>query len=88
MPNSAHSSLLPLAIGLGSILALILGLLFDAYKRKHRHKSRSTGASAFGWMLLFLTSGRIPPPPPESQIEQDLQARNNRNESAGEDHER
>ena len=87
MSNSAQLSLLPLAIGLGLVLALILGLLFDAYKRKHRH-NRSTGASTFGWMLLFLTSGRIPPPPPQSQIERDLQTRNNRNERAAEDHDR
>jgi hypothetical protein len=84
MLNSAHFSLLPIAIG----IVVTVGLLFAAYMRKDRHKTHSKGASAFGWMLLFLTSGRMPPPPPESQIEQDLQARNNRSESAGEDHDR
>lgn len=74
-------SLLPIALG----VAGVAGLLFAAYKRKHRHKKHSKGASAFGWALLFLTSGRMPPPPPQSQIEQDLQARNNRSQGCGED---
>lgn len=82
MFNATHFSLLPIAIG----LVVIVGLLFAAYTRKDSDKKRSKGASAFGWALLFLTSGRMPPPPPESQIEQDLKARNNRGESAGEDH--
>jgi hypothetical protein len=68
-------------------VALYRGL-FAAHKRKHHHKKHSKGASAIGWMLLFLTSGRMPPPPPESQIEQDLKARNNRSESAGEETDR
>ena len=84
MVDSAHFSVLPIAIG----LVVIVGLPFVARKRKHRHKKHSKGASAFGWALLFLTSGRMPPPPPESQIEQDLRARNNRSESTGEDHDR
>jgi hypothetical protein len=83
MLNSVRLSLLPIAVG----LVVIAGLLFAAHKRKHRHKKHSKGASAFGWALLFLTSGRMPPPPPESQIEQDLKARNNRSES-GADHDR
>lgn len=77
MVDSAHFSVLPIAIG----LVVIVGLLFAAHRRKHRHKKHAKGASAFGWALLFLTSGRMPPPPPESQIEQDLQARNNRSEN-------
>ena len=84
MLNSAHFSLLPIALG----LVVIVGLLFAVHKRKYRHKKHSKGASAFGWALLFLTSGRMPPPPPESQIEQDLDARNNRSGSVGEDRDR
>lgn len=84
MLNSAHISLLPIAIG----LVVIVGLLLAVYKRQRPQGKRSKGMSGIGWMLLFLTSGRMPPPPPESQIEQDLDARNNRSASAGEDQDR
>jgi hypothetical protein len=36
------------------------------------------GASGFGWVLLFLSSGRMPPPPPASQIEQEMSTRKDR----------
>jgi hypothetical protein len=82
MSNSAHLSLLPVAIG----LVVIGGLLLAVHKGERRHKKHSKGWSAFGWALLFLTSGRMPPPPPESQIEQEHQARKNRSQS--DDHDR
>jgi hypothetical protein len=83
MLRAASPSILPFVIG--SIAVGIIALGFR--KAKRRHKRRSKGISAFGWALLFLSSGRMPPPPPESQIEQDLSARNNRSQSAGTDHE-
>ena len=36
------------------------------------------GAGAVGWALLFLTSGRMPPPPPASQIELNMQGEKDR----------
>lgn len=81
MPASAHISLLPLAIG----LVVIGGVLLAVHQRKYRRRKRSKSVTGIGWMLLFLTSGRMPPPPPESQIEQDLKARNNRSGKVGED---
>jgi hypothetical protein len=55
---------------------VILGILFLAVvllairiNRGAKKKRGSAGSSQFGWALLFLASGRMPPPPPESQIE-------------------
>ena len=36
------------------------------------------GAGGLGWALLFLSSGRMPPPPPASQIEQEMNTRKDR----------
>ena len=36
------------------------------------------GAPSLGWALLFLTSGRMPPPPPATQIEQELNSERDR----------
>ena len=83
MSHSAHLSLLPIAIG----LVVIGGLLLAVHTGQRRHKKPSKGWSAFGWALLFLTSGRMPPPP-ESQIEQEHQARKNRSESTEDNHDR
>jgi hypothetical protein len=53
----------------------VLGVLFLAavflaihIKGGARKKRRPGGSSHFGWALLFLASGRMPPPP-ETQIE-------------------
>lgn len=64
---------------------MISGALLVARRRRPRHKRGSKGVSTIGWALLFLTSGRMPPPPPASQIEQDLKTGDNRNERAGEE---
>lgn len=48
---------------------MIGSLLLIARRRKQRRKQSSKGVSTIGWA--------------ESQIEQDLRARDNRNESAG-----
>ena len=44
-------------------------------------KRSSAGIGAIGWALLFLTSGRMPPPPPASQIEVDLAGKKDREDS-------
>ena len=80
MPHSTHVSLVPLIVGLLVVIAFV-SLVFR--KSKPRHARRSKGLSSFGWALLFLSSGRMPPPPPESQIEQDLKERDNSRQSAG-----
>jgi hypothetical protein len=42
------------------------------------NKRRSSGAANLGWALLFLTSGRMPPPPSASQIEAELNGEKDR----------
>ena len=44
-------------------------------------KRSSPGVSAAGWALLFLSSGRMPPPPPASQIELDISGKKDRESS-------
>ena len=83
MTPLGHASILPLAIGLTVVAAV---LPFALRKATRSNKKRSKGIGAFGWALLFLSSGRMPPPPPESQIEQDLRARDAGTPSAGRDH--
>jgi len=39
----------------------------------------------FAWALMFLSSGRMPPPPPQSQIEQEAGERKNRETARGRD---
>jgi hypothetical protein len=43
-----------------------------------RARRGAPGVSSVGWALLFLTSGRMPPPPPESQIEAELNTEKDR----------
>ena len=67
-----------LAILFLAIVALAIYVMGSA-RRARQH--RSVGGSHFGWALLFLTSGRIPPPPPETQIEAELNTEKDRNAS-------
>jgi len=65
-----------------AIAALAIVVLGALWRWKTRRTKRSSGAGgAFGWALLFLSSGRIPPPPPQSQIEQDAREKKNRESS-------
>jgi hypothetical protein len=41
---------------------------WTALKRLMAKRVRAASGAA-GWALLFLSSGRVPPPPPDSQIE-------------------
>jgi hypothetical protein len=57
--------------------AVILLLWFMA-RSARSGKWRSSGIANAGWVLLFLTSGRMPPPPPASQIEAELNGEKDR----------
>jgi hypothetical protein len=57
--------------------AVILLLWFMA-RSARSGKWRSAGIANAGWALLFLTSGRMPPPPPASQIEAELNGEKDR----------
>jgi hypothetical protein len=57
----------------------IAGLLVWLGRRAMRGARRGMpGAGSFGWALLFLSSGRMPPPPPASRIEQEMGTRKDR----------
>ena len=64
--------------------ALALAAWAGAYAMR-RAKRSSPGVSAAGWALLFLSSGRMPPPPPASQIELDISGKKDRESSRGVD---
>ncbi len=52
-----------------SACAVVLILAISAVRLVGKAKRSPTGAGAVGWALLFLGFGRMPPPPPASQIE-------------------
>jgi hypothetical protein len=52
--------------------AAVFVILWVGARALRTAKRSSTGVGAVGWALLFLTSGRMPPPPPASQIEVDI----------------
>lgn len=60
------------------VTALVFVIIHLATRAMGRAKGRSSGAGAAGWALLFLSSGRMPPPPPASQIELDVAAKKDR----------
>ena len=57
---------------------LVLLLIRTGARALRSAKRRSAGVGAIGWALLFLTSARMPPPPPASQIEVDLAGKKDR----------
>ncbi len=60
-------------------LTAVAGLLVWLFSRAMRAARRGIpGASGLGWALLFLSSGCRPPPPPASQITQEMNTRNDR----------
>ncbi len=65
----------PLILG---ILFLAVALLAIRIKHGAAKKQRGSGSSHFGWALLFLASGRMPPPPPETQIEAEANTQKDR----------
>jgi hypothetical protein len=71
-------------------IPIILGILFLAvialavYLMGSARRATTHGSgvgSHLGWALLFLTSGRMPPPPPETQIEAEANTEKDRGAS-------
>ena len=74
--------------GIGIFVLIVLGvtaalalLAWGAARAMRAAKRSSPGVSAAGWALLFLSSGRMPPPPPASQIELDINSKKDRESS-------
>ena len=65
MGSEWRSALVALAVS-GAVILLTYG----AIRAVSAAKRKSSGVGAVGWAMLFLTSGRMPPPPPASQIEE------------------
>jgi hypothetical protein len=68
-------------IWLGIFAGICLLLVVRARSRAGGPRRKPSGAGAFGWALLFLTSGRMPPPPPETQIEEETRGEKDRGSS-------
>ena len=64
-------------IVLGATAAVWL-VVWNISRAMRAAKRSSPGVSAAGWALLFLSSGRMPPPPPASQIELDVAGKKDR----------
>lgn len=54
---------------LSLIFGAVAGLLWLMARATRSKKRRPAWVGTAGWAMLFLTSGRMPPPPPASQIE-------------------
>jgi len=66
------------------IITIVLLVLLVFWLVKHKPSAkRSKRGSALGWAILFLSSGRMPPPPPESQIEEEMRSKKNREVNDG-----
>jgi len=64
------------------VVTAALALVAWGVARAMRSAKRSSpGVSAAGWALLFLSSGRMPPPPPSTQIELDISGKKDRESS-------
>lgn len=68
----------PVILGILFVAAVFLAVHVTAGAKKQRGRG---GSSHFGWALLFLASGRIPPPPPETQIEAEANTEKDRGSS-------
>lgn len=69
------------AIGVTVATALVLVIFRFAARLMSGAKRSSRGVGALTWALLFLTSGRMPPPPPATQIEVDVAGKKDREAS-------
>lgn len=78
MPFSMNK--LPLILG-AVFVGIVLLAIYVMGGPARAAKGRSEGARHLGWALLFLTSGRVPPPPPETQIETELNGEKDRGAS-------
>jgi hypothetical protein len=72
--TDVHWEILAWVLGAG-FLGLVIRFAISAMRAAKRPVP---GAGAVGWALIFLTSGRMPPPPPESQIEAELNGEKDR----------
>jgi hypothetical protein len=71
---------LPIILGIVFLAAVSLSVyVMGSARRAGRRGSRS--GSQFGWALLFLASGRMPPPPLETQIETEANTEKDRSVS-------
>jgi hypothetical protein len=59
-----------------AVMCLAIYLMGSARRARRRG---SAGGRNFGWALLFLASGRMPPPPLETQIEAEANTEKDRN---------
>jgi hypothetical protein len=57
---------------------LLLGMAWLAGRAMRAARAQRSSVSAVGWAVLFLTSLRMPPPPPASQIELEQQSEKDR----------
>jgi hypothetical protein len=67
-----------IVLGATAVVWLVVWSLARAMRSAKRSSPR---VSAAGWALLFLSSGRMPPPPPASQIELDVASKKDRHGS-------
>jgi hypothetical protein len=74
----AVHSLLTFVFITAALTAAVAALAWIFRRAMRTAKRGVPGAGSIGWALLFLTSGRMPPPPPASQIEQELNTRKDR----------
>jgi hypothetical protein len=65
-------------IAISLIFGVVAALLWFMARSARRNASRPSWVASAGWVLLFLTSGRMPPPPPASQIEVELNGEKDR----------
>jgi hypothetical protein len=68
---------LPIVLGVVFVMAVLLAIYVRGGASRVARR-RSPGTSNLGWALLFLTSGRMPPPPPAAQIEAELNGEKDR----------
>jgi hypothetical protein len=70
----------PVILGILFVLVVLLGTYVMGGAKRARER-RSHSGSHLGWALLFLTSGRMPPPPLETQIEAEANTEKDRGAS-------
>lgn len=61
-----------------SLHDLMAGTLVPRRRAGEPRKRKKPSVGGFAWALMFLSSGRMPPPPPQSQIEQEAGEKKNR----------
>jgi hypothetical protein len=76
------SSELRTALVVLTVSVAVVLLVYGAFRAVSSAK-RSSGFGAVGWAMLFLTSGRMPPPPPASQIEEATHGQKEQESSPG-----